>query len=143
MANLERIREVVALIEEDERGHGGKHFDMHSFIIPPVDPKAPAFCNTKMCFAGWALVHRDGMEQFLNNALSHHAWEGWEASEEIDIEAEARSYMELTKVQSDSIFYRTGISTVAQLKQEITWDLGEQIWPEYSPESPKPSWRRP
>lgn len=134
MANLDRIRQVVALIEEDERDHEGKHFFMGEWIDPPNRSDQPAMCNTAMCFAGWAGVAEQGsMEAFLEKAL--RKWEedgqdfGWETTEwGRSIQVVADRFLELGELQGDAIYYQTRIRSSEGLKEHITNVLQEEIW---------------
>lgn len=141
MANLDRIRGVVALIEEDFEKYNGKHFNMEEFVGPPPAADLPAFCNTTMCFAGWAMVHQDGMVPFLERAVSKVITpfsedERWEATSWANgqIEKDACAYLEITRTQGELIFYRTAIETVEELKHRITDVVGETIWEGVDPQ---------
>lgn len=148
MANLDRIRAVVALIEKDEEDHDGKHFNMSSWVEPPEDPDLPAFCNTTMCFAGWAVIHQIGgiaefldraVEKRITNALyTYEETEEWYSTHWADanIEGEAADYLGLDSGSASQIFYRTSITTSEELKHHITNSLQEEIWEGILPSLP-------
>lgn len=137
MANLDRIVGTVALIEDDFTHHEGKHFDMHAWVAPPEEAHQPAFCNTAMCFAGWAMIHKVGsMQEFLRLALrkkymdtEEEEWDTTTWSE--SIEDGATEYLDLTLLEARAIFYHTIVTTVPALKQHITDVLEITIWPDY------------
>lgn len=143
VANIERIKQVVALIEEDVATHEGKHFDMDTWVGVPESPDVPAFCNTTMCFAGWAAVAQMGsMSEFLKKAVTlrefmdwngkptgTHAWETTQWANE-EVEDIANAWMGLTPQEGNTIFYATWIDTVEDLKRHITNTLKQIIWPE-------------
>lgn len=132
---IDRIKATIALIEKDEDEYAGSHFDMSSWVTPPEDTSVPAFCNTTMCFAGWAMVQEIGsMEAFIERAVKLIDTE-W-GSEEYDttawvadVEGHAQRYLGFSDREAQHIFYRTSISTAHDLKQRIVDVLEEVIWP--------------
>ena len=131
MADIEKIKQVVALIEKDEAEHAGKHFDMACWVTPPDEPELPAFCNTAMCFAGWAVIHKVGsMERFLEDALARDADGDWVPTNWADFQVsnEAEEYLGLTSNEAFDIFLSTGVENSRELKQQITDVLDSEIW---------------
>lgn len=139
MANIELIKEVIALIEKDEEEHQGKHFDMSGWVVPPDDPELPAFCNTTMCLAGWSEIHRLGsMEEFLRQAVrragNQEEWQDWDTTDFVeDIEERAGEYLGFDRWQRTQVFYATHAGNTADLKKHITNVLEEVIWPGIEP----------
>lgn len=142
MADIERIKQVVALIEEDEELHQGKHFHMEQWVTPPSNPNLPAFCNTTMCFAGWTVIAKMGsLEKFLEKAVVLRDTVGWEGTErhywEVTDWADdgigwiAQEWLGINDHQAYGFFYRTHISNSQELKENITDVLGVTIWPEF------------
>jgi hypothetical protein len=131
MANRERIKDVLNFIEgmaDNEK----LAFDMGSwwsYIVrdPKRGPRVTGFdipaylrlqgyttedvCGTSMCFAGWALYHRDLSAP--TKLLTYH------------IASEAADYLELTGEQAMDIFGSTHVYTVDELRKVISEVLYE------------------
>lgn len=126
VANLERIREVVGLIERWENEPGNIKFDMDGWY----ERSGKDFCDTAVCFAGAAVVHAK-IPVYINqdfpgtvSAVVH------EDGKTEAIEDWATKYLGLSYVEADSIFYATHITTARDLKRRINQELGEEVFTE-------------
>ena len=120
MANIQLIKEVVAHIESKQSDY--KRFDMDDFYRPFEvfdESTQENMCGTAMCFAGWAMDYKLGGEELARRRRS-----------DLIISSESESYLELTDLQADRIFYECGVITIPQLKHLLNRVLQEEIFPE-------------
>ncbi len=130
MANVERIREVVAMIErwENEPGKDGFEFNMGTWyqdkVAPRNEPLPDNWCGTAVCFAGAAVVH-------AKMPVYHFPGDGGSTATIIlpdgtkgNISAWAAEYLGLTYDQADGIFLSTNVDNSQQLKAVINFWVG-------------------
>lgn len=108
MANAERIRQVVALIEEAEKargdnpkGSGYPGWNQSHWVIwePEIDNEEEMpICKTAFCFAGWAVYLK--YERRLSDLLVFDPEFGWDERDDIHWSQEAREYFGLTDAET-------------------------------------------
>ncbi len=124
MANLERIREVVELIEGWEQDANSKYkLDMDSWY----ERGGKDFCDTAVCFAGAAVVHAK-LPVHTNPAMpGSHIAVVLEDGTVRSIEAWAAEYLGLDYHQAEEIFY-SFVTDADGLKEKISSVLGEKVF---------------
>ena len=119
MANIERIKKVVSVIESNTDPR--LHFDMGDWCIEIPEDEEFAYdnrCGTAMCFAGWG-AHVEGLKVV----------DGWKIYSDEDnftsVEDWATNYFDLEGHRG--IFFGSA-ETVEELKEEIEYELEMDIW---------------
>lgn len=127
-ANVERIREVVAMIErwENQPGIDGIEFNMGTWYAERVAPSVVPdnWCGTSVCFAGAAAVHGKQKIWHFNGDGGNSATLIMADDTKRSISDWAADYLGLTYEQADGIFLATRVSTSAELKAVINYWVG-------------------
>lgn len=124
MANINRIKDVIQAIEENENPN--YIFDMGAWIAPLRD-SGHNVCGSQMCFAGWA-VHQAGASLEWEKGLPT----GQVITDENrsrHISSWAQEYLQLTNDEADIIFGGFTVNNdITKLKLTIEYALREKIW---------------
>lgn len=138
MANVKRIRKVVAAIEKNKNDR--LRFDMGQWATEG-DPTDSNWCGTRLCFAGWT-AHLYGGAIIREEANADHepprvisrgvhfTFSDFDEAIKLlpTVSEFAKDELGLSKQQADYIFLATWIEDVSELKVVIEEALEEKIW---------------
>jgi hypothetical protein len=135
MADLERVRAVVALIEKVTAKNATKKnpvkrkfFNMSDWWVENTDAESD-YCGTSMCLAGWAGAYAKEKPVFLNEVGDSYSTPKISTAGALeDIDDWAREYLEFSHDEAE-VFYATSISSVDELKSALNYYLGEDVFP--------------
>lgn len=123
MANIDRIKDVIQAIEENENPN--YVFDMDVWIAPLRD-SGNNICSTQMCFAGWAAHHAGAPLEWEQGLPTGKVI--IDENRRTHISTWAEEYLQLTGDEANIIFDGFGVDSITKLKLVIENVLGEKIW---------------